>query len=239
MQLRAVKGGSAMQTMRLLFVCTGNTCRSPMAAALTQQLGSELALPFRLETRSRGLYAVDGDPMSVHAQEALAERGVTADHRAAMLEETDLEWADLVLTMTIQHKRFLWEAFPDHQEKTFTLKEYIRELESGGQSQALPGAAKGDGVPGPAQTEAQAEDTPQTEAPTGDTPETAPVQPGPAQAKDFSWEYLEKYFSSLDVRDPFGGDLEDYRRTRDELEASIRRLLDLLAASVGERKDRI
>jgi len=200
----AEKGGEGVETLRLLYVCTGNTCRSPMAAALTEQLAGQLNVPFRLQTRSRGLYAVDGDPMSVHAQAALAEQGVTAEHRAAMLEEEDLEWADLVLTMTFQHKRFLWEAFPAYQDKTFTLKEYIRELENSVHNK-IPAASENE-----------------TEAPA-----------------DFSWEYLTNYFSSLDVRDPYGGDLEDYRQTRDELAASIRRLLELLAATVDARENRI
>lgn len=194
--------GSDVQTLRLLFVCTGNTCRSPMAAALTGHLGRQLDLPFQLEVRSRGLYAVEGDPMSALAREALAERGVAAeDHRAAMLEEADLEWADLVLTMTMQHKRFLWEAFPAYQEKTYTLKEYIQDQESSDQGPA-----------GPDQ---------------------------PKNPDDFSWEYLENYFSSLDVQDPFGGDLNDYRRTRDELEAHLERLLKRLAATVSPKKDQI
>ena len=253
------EGGSPVETMRLLFVCTGNTCRSPMAAALAQHLSGEAELPFQVEVRSRGLYAVDGEPMSAHAQEALAERGVTVEHRAAMLEEEDLAWADLVLTMTMQHKRFLWEAFPDYQEKTFTLKEYILELEreqkrktgkgdgnvseDGNVSATASSEGEQAGGTGPA-SENQDGGTASNKA---DAPEdgTTGLTTGlsaegdEAEADDFSWEYLQRYFSALDVPDPFGGDLDVYRRTRDDLEASLRRLLDLLATTVGQPTDRI
>lgn len=214
-----------MRTIRLLYVCTGNTCRSPMAAALTEKLGKELALPYALEVRSRGLYAAPGDPLSQYAREALGERGIEMEHQAAMLEEEDMKWADLVLTMTMQHKRHLWEEFPDFQDKTFTLKEYIREhgpQKAAGADAEATGASPAAEAEGPEESKAK---QPQESGESGDGPD------------DFSWEYLESYFSSLDVRDPFGGELEVYRQTRDELEENIRHLLQLLAASVSQPED--
>ncbi len=233
-----MKGGRVVKRIRLLYVCTGNTCRSPMAAALTAQLGKELALPFEVEVRSRGLYAVQGDPLSQYAREALGERGIAVEHEAAMLEEEDLKWADLVLTMTMQHKRHLWEEFPDYQDKTFTLKEYILEQEGSGKGlessepEADEPHGTKDGKMEMGKMGRAQEGTEEPQAEGFADPETAGQAPD-----DFSWEYLQPYFSSIDVRDPFGGELEDYRRTRDELEESIRRLLHLLAAPVGRAED--
>lgn len=94
-----------------------------MAEALARSMASERGLP--LEVRSAGIAAAEGFPASPHAQEALAEAGINLRHSSRPLSEEDLKWANLVLTMTMAHKRFLWEQHPDYQDKVFALKEWV------------------------------------------------------------------------------------------------------------------
>ena len=88
-------------TRTILFVCTGNTCRSPMAAAIARDLlGDD---PFTL-VRSAGLSAGPGSPMSPEAQPAL--RAIDAEpgeHRSKRLTESELSAADHVYAMTASH----------------------------------------------------------------------------------------------------------------------------------------
>ncbi len=90
-------------TYNLLFVCTGNTCRSPMAAA-----GARSALARRgwthVAVESAGLGAVPGTPAAVNAVLAAAEAGLDlTQHEARPLTPDLVEWADLVLGMGPAH----------------------------------------------------------------------------------------------------------------------------------------
>ena len=100
----------------VLFVCTGNTCRSPMAAALCNH---------NLKKRgyrafSAGLYAIEGAPMTAAALDALAAAGVTSDegndykeHRAHTVTRADMERADRVIGLSAAHAWELTMRFPD------------------------------------------------------------------------------------------------------------------------------
>lgn len=86
---------------RVLFVCTANVCRSPMAEAIFNALASDAGVPY--EARSAGTAALAGEPMTPHAREVLEEVGVyPGEHRARQVDAAMLEEADLVLTMTPQ-----------------------------------------------------------------------------------------------------------------------------------------
>ncbi|MDE5414687.1 low molecular weight protein arginine phosphatase [Alkalihalobacterium chitinilyticum] len=104
---------------RVLFVCTGNTCRSPMAEAILKQKISN-----EIEVQSAGIYAAPGSEASYQAIEVLKERGITSDHRSQQLSEELLDWATIVLTMTANHKQAIVTRFPELQDKVFTLKEF-------------------------------------------------------------------------------------------------------------------
>ncbi|MBC7324154.1 MAG: low molecular weight protein arginine phosphatase [Moorella sp. (in: Bacteria)] len=109
----------------ILFVCTGNTCRSSMAAAIAARLGEERDLA--VTVTSAGLAAREGDPATPEAIQALAEMGIDLQgHRAQQVTAALVHNADLVLAMTASHKRRLQQLFPEDADKIFTLKEYVR-----------------------------------------------------------------------------------------------------------------
>lgn len=105
-----------------LFVCTGNTCRSPMAAALFNALWSGRAI-----ASSAGL-AASGAPISENALAALAGRGITpgptndfAAHISTQVNESKLRVATRVYGISQRHQMALISSFPQYAEKIFAL----------------------------------------------------------------------------------------------------------------------
>ncbi|TVP49488.1 MAG: 2-C-methyl-D-erythritol 4-phosphate cytidylyltransferase [Gemmatimonadales bacterium] len=93
----------AERRFRLLFVCTGNTCRSPIAELLARAQAASRGWE-RIEVRSAGVAAYPGAPASDGALEAAVRKGMDLSaHRSAPLSEELLEWADLILTMSASH----------------------------------------------------------------------------------------------------------------------------------------
>lgn len=85
--------------MNILFVCTGNTCRSPMAKILLEKMADERGT--YVNVKSRGIMANPEDGISRGTYAVLLDEGIDSSfHRAKTLEEADLEEADLVFTMT-------------------------------------------------------------------------------------------------------------------------------------------
>ncbi len=128
---------------RILLVCTGNTCRSPMAEALCQHYLPEV------ETLSAGVGAAPGLPASIGAQEAMERRGLHLEHhRSRALSAYLLADADLVLCMNQSHKQVILQALPEMTDKVFTLAEYVDEPNQdiadpfGGDSEAYEACAQ-------------------------------------------------------------------------------------------------
>ncbi|GAV24180.1 protein-tyrosine-phosphatase [Carboxydothermus islandicus] len=112
--------------MNVLFVCTGNTCRSPMAQYLFNKIVAEKGLPH--EALSVGLFAFDGDPASENAVIAMREEGIDlSPHKATRIFAEITQQADLILTMGKGHKEALLQLYPDLENKVYTLKEYVGE----------------------------------------------------------------------------------------------------------------
>ncbi|RAZ69508.1 low molecular weight protein arginine phosphatase [Planococcus maitriensis] len=141
--------------MKILFVCTGNTCRSPMAEAIVHTRSIE-----GVEARSAGIFAGQS-PLSANAQKVLSEQSIEFDHVSKPLDPRDVEWAELILTMTYSHKMALMQYYPEVATKLHTVKEF----------------AEG---------------------------------------------------STGDISDPYGGSLDDYRRTYKELEQLIDKMVKQL-----------
>ena len=109
--------------MKILFICTGNTCRSPMAEGLANKFASELKLP--IEATSAGIMAVPLSYVSEFSVKALKEYNVDiSNHIPTQLSQNLLDEADLVLTMTQAHKDIILNSLPQYKNKTYTLGEY-------------------------------------------------------------------------------------------------------------------
>lgn len=111
---------------RILTVCTGNLCRSPMAEAwLRHRAGDQ-----RLKVRSAGLSARVGEPAQPHAIALLSRHGVDLSaHRARQLEPSDILSADLVLVMERWQKAEVERLCPPARGRTYLLAHWQGELE--------------------------------------------------------------------------------------------------------------
>lgn len=124
-QQGAPHGGGGQGAGEVLLVCSGNTCRSPLAAAFFRRALEELRPGRAAAVASAGLSALDGEPATEPARQVAREWGLDlASHRARRLTRADLEAARLVLTMTAEHKRRVLEMAPEAAGKVYTLGEY-------------------------------------------------------------------------------------------------------------------
>ena len=112
--------------MRVLFVCTGNTCRSPMAEAILKEIAEERNL--EIEVQSAGVYAADGQIASRNAIKAVDTKEIK-EHRSQRLTKELMKWADLVLVMTGSHLDIINELYPEAKHKTHLFLDYTEYKE--------------------------------------------------------------------------------------------------------------
>lgn len=117
---------AAATRFRILFVCTGNVCRSPLAATLAQQLLGDRAF----EVRSAGTHAAVGSPMHPETCRQLApwitDVAIFERFTAQQLRPATVEHSDLVLTATRRHRSVVVTHTPRAMAWTFTLREFAR-----------------------------------------------------------------------------------------------------------------
>jgi protein-tyrosine phosphatase len=112
---------------RILLVCTGNICRSPLAERLMRvrlaaELGSATADSFHVS--SAGTRAWEGSPMDrTAARELLRLGGNPVGFRSRQLVAPQVEAADLVLTATVAHRSAVLSETPEALRRTFTIRE--------------------------------------------------------------------------------------------------------------------
>ena len=112
--------------VQILFVCTGNICRSPMGAGLLKaKLDPDLAK--KVHIVSAGTYAMNGLPASSNAQMVAREFGVDlTDHNSQVLTPYLISHSDLILVMSPEHAEIIHQMDPTSRIRTFLLKEFGR-----------------------------------------------------------------------------------------------------------------
>lgn len=227
--------------MRVLFVCTGNTCRSPMAEGLFRRLAREAGL--EVEVKSAGIAAVPGSDFAKHAQTVLKERKADFEGSSTALTPELLAWADAVFVMTTGHKQALLSRSPEHIDKIHLLKEYVNQDPGIEKQQAaldkLYAAAEMKRAQFMAEHQQAIE---QLEDRYRNSKEHDPELEQELNAwydrlreltrgEEEQIRQLEAQLPSFDIADPVGGTRDDYRRTADELESLLRQLVAWLKAN--------
>ncbi|MEK3825636.1 MULTISPECIES: low molecular weight protein arginine phosphatase [Paenibacillus] len=186
----------------ILFVCTGNTCRSPMAEGLLRKLAAERGI--EVHVRSAGVAASSGMPISRHAEAVLKDHQAEGPSQSTQLSEALVEWADLILTLTRSHKQHVMQVFPNSIQKTYTLKEYAEN-----DTQVLQDLEELDSLFATMEMK------------------RALGQEILASERERAIEIRQR-IPSFDISDPFGGSRDDYNIAAAEIRTALSKLLDKL-----------
>lgn len=202
----------------VLFVCTGNTCRSPMAEAL---LAHKAANRFRVQ--SAGLFAMNGAKAHPYALKALEKRGVVFQHVTQPVTDALIDWASLILTMTEEHKHLLVDRFPAGADKVFTLKEYVLiEVEGNAQWNALKNQVV-------CRQEELADYKQRLSNPDLSEAERESLNQNARNAESLYHQRVQQLLKELpdiNITDPFGGTERDYDETCSEIERFVGKIVD-------------
>lgn len=105
--------------MNVLFVCTGNTCRSPMAEEIADDIGDRSS---NLKFKSAGTFACEGDDATAESIEVMDEIDLDIErHKANQFNKDLAEWADVILAMEAKHIEEMEAMAPDAEDKMHTL----------------------------------------------------------------------------------------------------------------------
>jgi protein-tyrosine-phosphatase len=113
---------------RILFVCTGNICRSPMAEYFLKDLIKKENLYYLVQVESAGIAALEGYPAAEFAAAVCENFGIdTTFHRGRSVNLDMINKADLILCMGLNHKLELVKNFPHSRDKIFLLKQFAKK----------------------------------------------------------------------------------------------------------------
>ena len=109
--------------MNILFVCTANTCRSPIAHGIFEKMLADKFGEFNVE--SAGVFAHPNDEINHMAEKELLNRGINFAHRKSVqVTEKLINESDLVFSMTANQRRLLVQNFPAFADKIHLLGDY-------------------------------------------------------------------------------------------------------------------
>ena len=111
----------------ILFVCTGNSCRSIMAEGLLKKMLSKKGVKeySKYEVISAGTHTDEGFPPVYMTQKIMTEQGIdVSSYKSNRLTKETVNKADLVLVMTQKHKDEVSCIYPEKTKKIFLLKEF-------------------------------------------------------------------------------------------------------------------
>jgi len=193
-----------MTPARVLFVCTGNVCRSPFAERLlVADLRAAGIGADEVAVTSAGTHALVGEPIAAPMQRFLTRYGADPDGFVArLLEPSMVEGADVVLALTRRHRGVVAQMYPRATRYTFTLRELVRLIEVGEPALELP-------------------DGPRSQRLRTLVPQLAARRGTPPPPRDPS---------DYDVTDPYGRDGAVYERSIDEMLPGIDALSRTLTA---------
>lgn len=111
--------------MKIMFICTGNICRSAMAHWMLVKKLKDNKIS-NVEVFSSGIYAENGDTPTYEAKRVMEEYEVDlSKHRATNTLKSNIKDMDLILCATKNHKVAVLDLYPELKDKTFTMKEYV------------------------------------------------------------------------------------------------------------------
>ena len=116
--------------MNILFVCTGNICRSPMAKVIFEDMitKSPELTSAHIAVKSAGILNLDHHKASDEAVQLMRERGLDmTEHRSRHIDQDLIDWSDIILVMENEHRENISGQFPHVQKKVLMLSEFAGE----------------------------------------------------------------------------------------------------------------